>query len=209
MLSWVALASACATRTFDLGENRQPVAEEAGVVSPPQEGGTSFLGCVTWNEAAITQRRGPSCAASSSRTCERAQGDQAYAVRNAEDVVALTAGRWLFCENSIIPSIGTGGPVGPPVVGIEFAPGCRSYALVRDDDGNLARGTQSVDQGRYDIIVEPGKRPALIFYPNEGFTTGMRLEIDSGQCPNNYLRLEGDPGSRPTTLRPATEGLAR
>jgi hypothetical protein len=180
---------ACASQTVDLGANTQPIAPretnpDAGASEP-----RSFVGCVAWEDAKIGRARGAGC--TTQNTCSARDGDSTPSLVTAEDVVAVTAGRWLFCQNDILSMQGTGGPP-QRVVGLEFRPGCVTYALVRDRDGALVLGTEAGDQSSFDIVLERDKPPSMILHTK--FRGDFTLNIESATCPNNYLRLHNDNG---------------
>jgi hypothetical protein len=177
------LLGACAAQTVDLGSNQLQQA-----VTPPDgddaSAPKSFTGCVAWNDLKVQAVRGQGC--TTQNRCSASTNDVRPSLVTAEDVVAVTAGRWLFCRNDILSGIGTGG-ASQTVVGIEFQGGCVSYALVRDMDGALVRGTEAGDQGNFDIVLASGKPPQIILHTK--FRGDFTLGIESASCPNNYLRL--------------------
>jgi hypothetical protein len=193
------LLTACAVQPVDLGSNQLPSivptqsVDDAGAAPPF----VPFVGCGIWNNADVAAKRGPVC--KTQHTCSAQAGDVAATMATVSDVVALTAGRWLFCKNDILSDVGTGGPP-QRVIGLEFGPGCVTYALVTDRDGAPVRGTEAGDQGTFDIVREYGKPLSIVLRTK--FRGTFPLRIESARCPNNYLRLLDEKG-RGLTLQSA------
>jgi len=180
-------AAACATRSVDLGQN-----EQLGTLGSRADAATNIdagrlYGCVDWLDDEISSVRGPSC----DGRCASNLGPERFAIANMKDVIAITAGRWLFCGRSPFTDL-------PDAVGIEFTPGCRVYALRPDGQGNLVRGTEAAYQASFDISAPVGEAPELDLHLNEGRT--VRYFVASTRCPDNILRLTSTEGT--VTLRP-------
>lgn len=171
----------CDAQTVDLGANRQSAVERARFADA---GVKSFLGCVTLSDTEIDALRGPGCKPLAQ--CSADPQDVAQSIVTVPDVVASLAGRWVFCQNDILSSSPTD-PDKVEVVGLEFLPGCVTYALVRDMDGTIVRGTEAGDQGSYDVLVEPGEAPRIVLRTK--FRGTFELNIASTRCPNNIVKL--------------------
>ncbi|MFO0664853.1 MAG: hypothetical protein U0174_12930 [Polyangiaceae bacterium] len=178
--------SACATRSFDLGTNepavRTETKEDAG--APKKR----VYGCVAWNDDEVFAKRGEACTSA----CPNADRiGERFTIATQEDVVAVTANKWIFCGQSPFRDV-------PGARGIEFAPGCRIYLLKFDQEGKLVRGTEQNEQASFDIYVPTGGAPLLDLHFDATHTT--QYAIESAKCPNNWLLLassEGDVMLRP------------
>jgi hypothetical protein len=195
LLAFAALATvACATRSVDLGENSQ-LAVGPKADASTDTGANRLYGCTEWLDDEISSVRGPAC----SGTCGANLGSDRFAVANMKDVVAVTAGRWMFCGRS--PFVGLS-----DVIGVEFTPGCRIYALRKDSQGRVVRGTDSAYQASFDISAPEGDTPELDLHFSAERT--VRYYADATRCPDNVLRLTSTEGT--LTMRPVTredEGL--
>jgi hypothetical protein len=198
----VAISAACNAQTIDLGANKVEVIETPDASPDFPDGSQLFYGCSgAVSDTEVDAIRGRGCVSS---RCTKAAGDDLHRIATLTDVVAVTRGRWLFCDNTVISPIGTGGPT-QRVVGIEFSPGCITNALVLDQDGAVARGTEAGDQGNFDIVMTRGMQPEIDLRLPDGRT--VRLDIESGKCPNNWMTLTSKDG-RTMTMHaiPANQG---
>jgi hypothetical protein len=182
-------AAACATRNVDLGQNNQ-----LDTLGPKVDAGTDtsagrVYGCVDWLDDEIASVRGPSC----SGECSNTFGADRFAVANMKDLVAITAGRWLFCGRNPFTDL-------DDAIGVEFTPGCRIYVLRRDSAGNVVRGTEAPYQASFDISAPLGDTPEMDLHFTAERT--VRYVVDATRCPNNVLRLTSTQGT--LTLRPVT-----
>jgi hypothetical protein len=189
----IAASAACNAQTIDLGANKVEVIETPDAAPDLPDGSQLFYGCSgAVSDSEVDAIRGGGCVSS---RCTKAAGDELHRIATLNDVVAVTRGRWFFCDNTVISPIGTGGPQ-ERVVGIEFSPGCITNALVLDQDGAVVRGTEAGDQGNYDIVMTRGKQPQIDLHISDG--RDVRLDIDSGKCPNNWMTLSSKDGRRMT-----------
>ena len=184
-------AAACATRNVDLGQN-----DQLDTLGPKVDAGTDtsagrVYGCVDWLDDEIASVRGPSC----SGECASNLGPGRFAVATMKDVVAVTAGRWLFCGLNPFTDL-------TDAVGVEFTPGCRIYVLRRDSAGNVVRGTEAAYQASFDISAPLGDAPEIDLHFSVDRT--VRYFVDATRCPDNVLKLTSTVGT--VVLRPATQG---
>jgi hypothetical protein len=189
----LAASAACNAQTIDLGANKVEVVETPDAAPDLADGSQLFYGCSgAVSDSEVDAIRGGGCVSS---RCTKAAGDELHRIVTLNDVVAVTRGRWFFCDNTVISPIGTGGPL-ERVVGIEFSPGCITNALLLDKAGAVVRGTEAGDQGNYDIVMTRGKQPQIDLHIFDG--RDVRLDIESGKCPNNWMTLTSKEGRRMT-----------
>jgi hypothetical protein len=160
---------ACATRTVDVGRNDpSPVAPtqiaDAGL-APSQ------YGCPAWKDDEIRALRGTTCAG----TCG-GDGGAAYGLGSQTELVAATAGQWLFCAPPPFAPSGA--------IGIEFAPGCRIFFLLRDATGAVVRGTEAAFQASFDVydLTDPGAPRRVDLHLPDGTTEAW--DVRAAACPN-------------------------
>jgi hypothetical protein len=193
----LACTQACTQRAIDLGEN--VIEKPAPVAQVPGDGGLDrFYGCVAWSDPEVAAVRSPACE-SECATPEVEASSERHVVVSARDVVAVTAGQWVFCGESPFP-----GATG--AVGMEFTPGCRIYFLLTDNSPTArryVRGTTEQLQASFDIDVPSSKAsPTRI----EVLTNDKQLigfTIASGKCPHNWLNLVRDSDGKVFRLHPA------
>ena len=165
----VACAGACGTRTVDVGRN-DPVStspthvEDAGLV-------TSQYGCPAWKDDEIRALRGATCTGACAD-----DGGTAYALGSQTELVAATAGQWLFCAPP--PFAPTG------AIGIELAPGCRIFFLQRDASGAIVRGTSAAYQASFDIydLTDPTAPRRVDLHLPDGTTQAW--DVRATACPS-------------------------
>lgn len=170
---------ACNARVVDVGTND---AGSAALVSTPEDGGGkgSAYGCAEWIDEELYALRDGGCPGfcATSPNGPRPTSDP-YPLASKKELIAATAGEWLFCRGSF-------GPDG--AVGVEFAPGCRLYFLRFDGEGKIVRGTERSFQASYDIYhPRPANAPARIDVHLDDERT-VTLEVDVNRCPES-LRL--------------------
>ncbi len=169
-------SGSCTRQTVDVGTN------DASAITPSvaaTDGGVfpSGYGCANWVDSQLSSLRGNTCTGG----CDASFGTL-YALATQEELEAATAGEWLYCG---------GAPFGPAdAVGIEFAPGCRLFFLVKDQDGAITRGTLAAYQASFDIydLSKPGapKRIDINLRGDGGATSEdtITLDVRASACPN-------------------------
>jgi hypothetical protein len=181
LVALAATSSSCARQTVDVGENdasplSPTVAATDGSVFP------SGYGCANWVDQELPQLRGTTC----NGACTDSFGPL-YALASQQEMEAATAGQWLYCSGSLGPS---------DAVGIDFAPGCRLYFLVKDANGEITRGTLAAYQASFDIydVGKPGapKRIDINLRGDAGAASEVTLTLDvrASACPNRVELLD-------------------
>ncbi len=206
MLAIVVTSVSCARQTVDVGTNDAAPITPA-VVATDGSVFPSGYGCANWVDSDLMSLRGNTCTGG----CSDAFGPL-YALATQEELEAATAGQWLYCGAS---------PFGPSdAIGIEFAPGCRLFFLVRDQNGDIARGTLQAYQASFDIydLSAPGapKRVDINLLGDAGPATEKTITLDvrASACPNRVELLDragkvvlslssdcGDAGCRPPVVK--------
>lgn len=179
LAAFALVGSACNARLVDVGAHDADSVPSASSVA---DGGVarSAYGCAEWIDDELYALREGGCSGFCGNT---GVDDAPYPLDSKRDVMAATAGEWLFCEGSL-------GPEG--AIGVEFAPGCRLYFLRRDGDGIVVRGTERSYQAAYDIHhPRPANAPARIDVHIDDERT-LTFEVVANRCPER-LRL-ADPG---------------
>lgn len=176
LLAFVLGATACATRTVDLGgDGEEPPASASPQVTEEPRLALSQYGCDEWIDEEMYALREGACGS----VCA-SEAALPYALESKKAVMSATAGRWAFCQGEL-------GPRG--AVGIELVPGCRVFFLRYDVDGRLVRGTEAAYQASYDI-VEPRVSPEREIDLHLDGETSLRLSVTAHRCPEQ-LRLVG------------------
>lgn len=182
LLGVVCTSASCARQTVDVGTN------DAAAVEPTvaaTDGGVfpSGYGCANWVDSELMSLRGATCTGA----CDAAFGPL-YALRTQQELEAATAGAWLFCGGS---------PFGPKdAVGIEFAPGCRLFFLVKDQNGEITRGTLAAYQASFDIYdlsaAGSPKRVDINLRGDAGAASEdtITLDVRASACPNRVELLD-------------------
>jgi hypothetical protein len=173
-LGWASITvTACNARIVDVGTN------DAGNATPSTSNVDAGLvpsqyGCAEFIDDQVQAHRQGVCGG----TCA-ATPAMPYPLDSKADVIAATAGQWLYCA-------GTLGPV--EAVGIEFTPGCRVFFLRKDANGVVARGTEARFQASYDIYdPRPDGMPRRIDIHIDDRTT-ITFDVEAWKCPE-HLRL--------------------
>jgi hypothetical protein len=164
--------SACDPRIVDVGAN------DVGVGLGPATTGSQY-GCAEWIEEELLVLREGACAGACGMV-----GGAPYALGSKKELIAATAGQWLFCG---------GTSFGPQdAIGVEFAPGCRLYFLRYDPGGVIVRGTEASFQGRYGIHdPRPAGEPRRIDVETfEQPTTTFLVTAD--RCPERLELVTAD-----------------
>ena len=168
---------ACDARIIDIGLND---AESVPSASSVLDGGLvkSAYGCAEWIDDELYALRDGGCSGFCPGAADKTSP---YPLDSKQDVMAATAGEWLFCEGSL-------GPEG--AVGVEFAPGCRLYFLRYDTDGAVVRGTERSYQAAYDIHhPRPADAPARIDVHIDDERT-LTFEVVANRCPERLQLAE-------------------
>jgi hypothetical protein len=172
------LTAACSTQNIDLGTNDKPVVAQNAAFD---SGARSFYGCATWRDDDVAALRGEGCPDSICPYMANASGVR-YDVRTAEQTIAITAGRWMFCGSHPFSTV-------PDAVGIEFTGGCIVYLLRRDRAQKLVRGTEAAYQFSFDVEVPSDSTRPIALDLHLNAKQSLRLVVASAKCPNNWLRL--------------------
>jgi hypothetical protein len=171
------LSTSCARQTVDLGRNDASTTTPAAAA--PFDGGVfpSGYGCADWVDQELMDLRGSVCTGA----CSDKMGKDVYALSSHEELEAATAGEWLYCTPT--------SPLGPKdAVGLEFAPGCRIYFLVKDANNEIIRGTTAPYQADFDIYdLSDGGAPKRIDInlPLGGGNEDVHtFDVKVSHCPN-------------------------
>jgi hypothetical protein len=171
-----AVATACNARIVDVGTN------DAGLSSPSSsvvvDGGIapSQYGCTEWIDDEVVMHRQGACGGQCPSTPALP-----YALDSKADVIAATAGQWMYCAGTLGPA---------DAVGIEFAPGCRLFFLRPDSSGVIVRGTEASYQATYDIYdPQPAGMPRRIDIHISDAST-FTFDLEAFKCPE-HVRLVG------------------
>lgn len=182
LLAMVGTSASCARQDVDVGTN------DAAPVTPavaPTDGAVfpSGYGCANWIDSQLTSLRGATCTGG----CMSALGNL-YALASHEELEAATAGQWLYC----------GAPAFGPkdAVGIEFAPGCRLYFLVKDSKGEITRGVFTEYQAAfdiYDLTMQSAPKRIDIKLPGDAGAASedtYTFDVRVSACPNVVQLLD-------------------
>ena len=166
--AFAVVVPACNARIVDVGLNDAESVPSASTI--PDTGlAASAYGCAEWIDEELYALRDGGCGGS----CETVPQDP-YGLDSKQEVMAATAGQWLYCSGTLGPG---------SAIGIEFAPGCRLYFLRRDADGNLVRGTERAYQAKYDIFhPRPANTAARIDVHLDEAQT-LTFDVTADRCP--------------------------
>jgi hypothetical protein len=149
--------------------------------------------CPTFRDDEINALRGHTCDGSCSDGFA-----SPYALATPTEIVAATAGMWLFCGSK---------PFGPDdAIGIEFAPGCRIFFLRRDSVGTPVRGTEASYQANFDVYDVTGSDAPRRIVLEFSETSKIVLAVRAAACPNR-LELTDEMHGETTELMPAGVGI--
>jgi hypothetical protein len=170
--------TSCAKQNVDVGTN-DPISTTSS--TSDAEVFPAGYGCANWVDEDLTMLRGTTCTGA----CSDGLGTH-YALVSQEELEAATAGQWLYCTRTTL------GPA--DAVGLEFAPGCRIYFLVRDAQNEIIRGTTAAYQADFDIYdLNDPKAPRRIDL-NLTTTNKITFDVSVSACPNR-LQLRATDGS--------------
>jgi len=175
------VATACSARVIDVGSNDDDAALGPATAANVDGGLVkSSYGCAEWIDDELYALRDGGCGGSCASEPARP-----YPLDSKQNLMAASAGQWLYCEGSLGPK---------ESIGVEFAPGCRLYFLRKDKDGNIVRGTEKAYQATYDIVdPRPEGTPRRIDVHVDDDTT-LAFDVVAYRCPE-HLRLLA-PGRR-------------
>jgi hypothetical protein len=191
-----AIVGACEARVLDLGENVVPADAAPAPLGVDAEANVARAGCTEWINDDVTAARAGECSGS----CSPGDGAPTLALPTMKSFIDKTGGPWTNCEGNLGPS---------DTLGVELAPGCRLYFLLRDGAGRLTRGTEIRHQGLYGIFdpVPFGKKRRVEVKTLEGQKT--TYEVTLYDCPKALVLEEAEPlpGKAPkrVVLVPARE----
>lgn len=191
-----AIVGACEARVLDLGEN--VVASDASPtpLATDAEANVARAGCTEWIDDDVTAARAGEC----SGTCSPRDEAPTLALPTMKSFIDKTGGPWVNCEGNLGPT---------DTLGVELAPGCRLYFLLRDEAGRLTRGTEIRHQGLYGIFdpVPSGKKRRVEVKTLDGAKS--TYEVTLYDCPKALVLEEAEPlpGKAPkrVVLTPARE----
>jgi hypothetical protein len=172
VIAVLAVGSACQTRIVDVGAN------DAGAGLDPATTGSQY-GCAEWIEDELLALRAGACTGACGT-----MGGAPYGLDSKTELIAATAGQWLFCGGTSF------GPEG--AIGVEFAPGCRLFFLEQDPGGVIVRGSEARFQGRYGIhdprpAGEPRRIDVELFEQPP-----ITFVVTADRCPERLALIAGD-----------------
>lgn len=172
------VVAACNARIVDVGTHDSGIAP--GAVTVEDAGGQgSAYGCAEWIDEELYALREGACAGFCPTPGTPPTGAVRYPLASKKELIAASAGEWLFCRGSFGPA---------DAVGVEFAPGCRLFFLRYDADGKLVRGTERAFQASYDIHhPRPAGTPARIDVHIDD-ERSITLDVEVNRCPEG-IRL--------------------